>query len=100
MENEQVKTEIFQVLDQVMTRPDAILASNTSSIPLVKLAVATSRPDQVVGIHFFNPAPVQQLVELIPALTTSEARSAGPSCSPRRCWASTRSAPRTAPASW
>ncbi|MEU1178403.1 3-hydroxybutyryl-CoA dehydrogenase [Streptomyces sp. NPDC005820] len=72
VENEQVKTEIFQVLDQVVTRPDAILASNTSSIPLVKLAVATSRPDQVVGIHFFNPAPVQKLVELIPALTTSE----------------------------
>ncbi|MEU3062453.1 3-hydroxybutyryl-CoA dehydrogenase [Streptomyces subrutilus] len=72
VENEQVKTEIFQVLDQVITRPDAILASNTSSIPLVKLAVATSRPDQVIGIHFFNPAPVQQLVELIPALTTGE----------------------------
>ncbi|MEU5600744.1 3-hydroxybutyryl-CoA dehydrogenase, partial [Streptomyces lydicus] len=72
VENEQVKTEIFQVLDQVVTRPDAILASNTSSIPLVKLAVATSRPDQVIGIHFFNPAPVQKLVELIPALTTAE----------------------------
>ncbi|MBB0246622.1 3-hydroxybutyryl-CoA dehydrogenase [Streptomyces alkaliphilus] len=72
VENEQVKTEIFQVLDQVVTRPDAILASNTSSIPLVKLAVATSRPGQVVGIHFFNPAQVQRLVELIPALTTSE----------------------------
>ncbi|MGW8375753.1 3-hydroxybutyryl-CoA dehydrogenase [Streptomyces sp. ODS28] len=72
IENEQVKTEIFQVLDQVVTRQDAILASNTSSIPLVKLAVATSRPDQVIGIHFFNPAPVQQLVELIPALTTGD----------------------------
>ncbi|MET8962371.1 3-hydroxybutyryl-CoA dehydrogenase [Streptomyces sp. NPDC004074] len=72
VENEQVKTEIFQVLDQVVTRPDAILASNTSSIPLVKLAVVTSRPDHVIGIHFFNPAPVQKLVELIPALTTSE----------------------------
>lgn len=72
VENEQVKTEIFQILDQVLTRPDAILASNTSSIPLVKLAVATSRPEQVIGIHFFNPAPVQKLVELIPALTTSE----------------------------
>src|SRR5882757_6685240 len=70
VENEQVKTDIFRVLDQVVTRRDAILASNTSSIPLVKLAVATSRPDQVVGIHFFNPAPVQRLVELIPALTT------------------------------
>lgn len=72
VENEHVKTEIFQVLDQVVNRPDAILASNTSSIPLVKLAVATSRPDRVIGIHFFNPAPVQKLVELIPALTTSE----------------------------
>lgn len=72
VESEQVKTEIFQVLDQVVTRQDAILASNTSSIPLVKLAVATTRPDHVIGIHFFNPAPVQQLVELIPALTTSE----------------------------
>jgi 3-hydroxybutyryl-CoA dehydrogenase len=72
VESETVKTEIFQVLDQVVTRPDAILASNTSSIPLVKLAVATSRPDRVLGIHFFNPAPVQRLVELVPALTTSD----------------------------
>ncbi|QKW05592.1 3-hydroxybutyryl-CoA dehydrogenase [Streptomyces sp. NA04227] len=72
VENEQVKAEIFQVLDQVVTRQDAILASNTSSIPLVRLAVSTSRPDHVIGIHFFNPAPVQKLVELIPALTTSE----------------------------
>lgn len=100
VENEQVKTEIFQILDQVVTRPDAILASNTSSIPLVKLAVATSRPDQVVGIHFFNPAPVQKLVELIPALTTSEERSPAPSRSPRSFSASTRSAPRTGRASW
>ncbi|SDO63330.1 3-hydroxybutyryl-CoA dehydrogenase [Actinacidiphila guanduensis] len=70
VENEQVKLDIFRTLDQVVERPDAILASNTSSIPLVRLAVATSRPDQVLGIHFFNPAPVQRLVELIPALTT------------------------------
>ncbi|WUH94621.1 3-hydroxybutyryl-CoA dehydrogenase [Streptomyces sp. NBC_00433] len=70
VENEQVKTDIFRVLDQVVTREDAILASNTSSIPLVRLAVATSRPEHVLGIHFFNPAPVQALVELIPALTT------------------------------
>ncbi|MFE0690845.1 3-hydroxybutyryl-CoA dehydrogenase [Streptomyces sp. JH002] len=72
VESEPVKTEIFQVLDQVVTRPDAILASNTSSIPLVKLAVATGRPQQVIGIHFFNPPQVQTLVELIPALTTGE----------------------------
>jgi 3-hydroxybutyryl-CoA dehydrogenase len=70
VENEQVKLDIFHVLDQVVTREDAILASNTSSIPLVRLAVATSRPEMVMGIHFFNPAPVQRLVELIPALTT------------------------------
>ena len=72
VENEQVKTEIFQVLDQVVTRADAILASNTSAIPLVNLAVATSRPGQVIGIHFFNPAQVQRLVELVPALTTTD----------------------------
>ncbi|MEE4542980.1 3-hydroxybutyryl-CoA dehydrogenase [Streptomyces sp. V4-01] len=71
VENEQVKLDIFRVLDQVVVRRDAILASNTSSIPLVRLAVATSRPDHVLGIHFFNPAPVQRLVELIPALTTA-----------------------------
>jgi 3-hydroxybutyryl-CoA dehydrogenase len=71
VENEQVKTDIFRALDRVLSRPDAILASNTSAIPLVRLAVATSRPDRVLGIHFFNPAPVQRLVELIPALTTS-----------------------------
>lgn len=70
VEDERVKTDIFKVLDQVVRREDAILASNTSSIPLVRLAVATSRPDRVLGIHFFNPAPVQALVELIPALTT------------------------------
>lgn len=70
VEDEQVKTELFTTLDQVV-REEAILASNTSSIPVVRLAVATSRPDRVLGIHFFNPAPVQALVELIPALTTS-----------------------------
>ncbi|MFC1407782.1 3-hydroxybutyryl-CoA dehydrogenase [Streptacidiphilus sp. N1-12] len=70
-EREDVKTAIFQRLDQVVERRDAVLASNTSSIPIVKLASATSRPEQVLGIHFFNPAPVQKLVEIIPTLTTS-----------------------------
>ncbi len=55
-----------------MKDPDAILASNTSSIPIVRLGAATSRPERVVGIHFFNPAPVMKLVEVIPAITTSE----------------------------
>jgi 3-hydroxybutyryl-CoA dehydrogenase len=70
-EREDIKVAIFQKLDKVVERPDAILASNTSSIPIVKLASATSRPAQVIGLHFFNPAPVQKLVEVIPALTTS-----------------------------
>ncbi|MDH6140530.1 MULTISPECIES: 3-hydroxybutyryl-CoA dehydrogenase [Kitasatospora] len=70
-EIEEIKVRIFQTLDQVVTRRDAVLASNTSSIPIVKLAAATSRPEQVIGLHFFNPAPVQRLVEVIPTLTTS-----------------------------
>ena len=69
-EREDVKVAIFQTLDQVVERRDAILASNTSSIPIVKLASATVRPEQVIGLHFFNPAPVQSLVEIIPTLTT------------------------------
>ncbi|WP_285900286.1 3-hydroxybutyryl-CoA dehydrogenase [Frankia sp. R82] len=71
-ENEQLKAEIFGTLDKVVTRPDALFASNTSSIPIMKLGVATSRPEQVVGIHFFNPVPVQKLVEIVPSLLTSE----------------------------
>ena len=70
-EREDIKIKIFQTLDQVVERRDAILASNTSSIPIVKLAATTSRPEQVIGLHFFNPAPVQKLVEVIPTLTTS-----------------------------
>jgi len=70
-EREDIKVKIFETLDQIITRRDAILASNTSSIPIVKLAAATSRPEQVIGLHFFNPAPVQKLVEVIPTLTTS-----------------------------
>nr|WP_285223709.1 3-hydroxybutyryl-CoA dehydrogenase [Frankia sp. AiPa1] len=71
-ENEQLKSEIFATLDKVVTRPDAIFASNTSSIPIIRLGVATARPEQVVGIHFFNPVPVQKLVEIVPSLLTSE----------------------------
>ncbi len=71
-ENEQLKTGVFAELDRVLTDPDAILASNTSSIPIAKLAAATSRPAQVIGVHFFNPVPVLKLVELVPSLVTSE----------------------------
>jgi 3-hydroxybutyryl-CoA dehydrogenase len=72
VENPDVKAALFTELDRVIKRPDAILATNTSSIPVVRLAQATTRPAQVVGLHFFNPVPVQKLVELIPSLLTSE----------------------------
>ncbi|MDL5205756.1 3-hydroxybutyryl-CoA dehydrogenase [Streptomyces sp. ALI-76-A] len=70
-ENREVKTGVLKTLDQVVTDPEAILATNTSSIPVVDLAVVTGRPTHVLGLHFFNPVPVQALVEIIPALTTS-----------------------------
>jgi 3-hydroxybutyryl-CoA dehydrogenase len=71
VEDEDVKTELFARLDTIVTSPTAVLASNTSSIPVMKLAVATTRPQQVIGIHFFNPVPVLQLVELVPSLLTA-----------------------------
>ena len=71
-EDEPAKVEMFRTLDDVVADPDAILASNTSSIPIVKLGAATSRPHQVIGIHFFNPVPVLALVELVPSLMTSK----------------------------
>jgi len=67
-----VKRELFTRLDDIL-KPEAILASNTSTLPLVELAMATERPDMVVGIHFFNPAPMMSLVEVIAPLTASEA---------------------------
>ncbi|MEW2502017.1 3-hydroxybutyryl-CoA dehydrogenase [Amycolatopsis sp. CA-161197] len=72
LEQEQAKTDVFAQLDKLVSRPDAIFASNTSSIPIVKIAMATSRPQQVVGIHFFNPVPVLPLVELVPSLLTAD----------------------------
>ncbi|KQW46089.1 3-hydroxybutyryl-CoA dehydrogenase [Nocardioides sp. Root1257] len=71
-EDEAAKVALFKSLDAIVEAPDAILASNTSSIPIMKLGVVTSRPTQVIGIHFFNPVPVLQLVELVPSLLTSE----------------------------
>lgn len=71
VENEAMKVDIFQELDRVVEAPDAILASNTSSIPIMKLGTATQRPEQVIGIHFFNPVPVLKLVELVTSLMTS-----------------------------
>src|SRR5579863_3633030 len=66
----EIKTEIFRDLDQ-LCRPDVILASNTSSISITKLAALTKRPDKVIGMHFFNPVPVMKLVEVIRGLATS-----------------------------
>jgi 3-hydroxybutyryl-CoA dehydrogenase len=71
-EDEQIKVEIFTKLDGIVERPDALLASNTSSIPIMKLGMATSRPAQVIGVHFFNPVPVLPLVELVPSLLTAD----------------------------
>jgi 3-hydroxybutyryl-CoA dehydrogenase len=70
-ENEAAKLGVFRRLDEVVTDPLAVLASNTSSIPIMKLGMATKRPSQVIGIHFFNPVPVLPLVELVTSLLTS-----------------------------
>jgi 3-hydroxybutyryl-CoA dehydrogenase len=75
VEDEAAKTLVFEALDKIVD-DDAVLASNTSSIPIMKLAMATSRPENVIGIHFFNPVPVLDLVELVTSLHTS-AETAG-----------------------
>jgi 3-hydroxybutyryl-CoA dehydrogenase len=67
----EIKAEIFRDLDR-LTRPETILASNTSSISITKLAALTKRPDKVIGMHFFNPVPVMKLVEVIRGLATSQ----------------------------
>ncbi|MCO4758623.1 MAG: 3-hydroxybutyryl-CoA dehydrogenase [Oceanospirillaceae bacterium] len=69
-ENEEIKNKIFKQLDE-LCKPDAILASNTSSLSITRLAATTSRPDKVIGMHFMNPVPVLALVEVINGLQTS-----------------------------
>ena len=71
-EKESIKLDLFTRIGAILEDPEAILASNTSSIPIVKLGAVSGRPDRVMGVHFFNPAPVMKLVELIPSLTTGE----------------------------
>lgn len=66
-----VKKETFKKLDAT-THPDIILATNTSSLPIIEIAVSTKRPDKVIGMHFFNPVPLMKLVEIIKGLATSE----------------------------
>jgi 3-hydroxybutyryl-CoA dehydrogenase len=70
-ENPQVKKQTFAELDQICP-PHTILASNTSSIPIIQMATATQRPDKVLGMHFMNPVPVMRLIEYVRTLTTSD----------------------------
>jgi 3-hydroxybutyryl-CoA dehydrogenase len=70
-ENETLKMKIFRELDEI-TQDSCVLASNTSSIPITRLAAATRRPDKVIGMHFMNPVPIMKLVEVIPSMTSSE----------------------------
>jgi 3-hydroxybutyryl-CoA dehydrogenase len=70
-EDRATKLELFRRLDEI-TRPDVVLASNTSSIPIVDLGAATKRPELVIGLHFFNPVPIMGLVEIVKAITTSD----------------------------
>jgi 3-hydroxybutyryl-CoA dehydrogenase len=70
-EHPDTKREVFGRLDEIVG-PDVVLASNTSSIPIVDLGAATKRPEQVVGLHFFNPVPVMRLIEVVKAITTSD----------------------------
>jgi 3-hydroxybutyryl-CoA dehydrogenase len=75
VEDAAVKADVFRRADEIFP-PEAILASNTSSIPITTLAAATSRPDKVIGMHFFNPVPVLKLVEVIRAVQTSDETTA------------------------
>lgn len=72
IEDESVKTDLFAELDRVVQDPEAVLASNTSSIPIMKIAAATKNPGRVLGLHFFNPVPVLPLVELVNTLVTDQ----------------------------
>ncbi len=76
VEYEPLKAEIFTALDRIVTADDAILATNTSSLPITRLATNTERPEQVIGMHFFNPVPVMKLMELITTVVTNPAAAA------------------------
>jgi 3-hydroxybutyryl-CoA dehydrogenase len=71
-EQESLKLDLFERLDAIVEHPSAVFASNTSSIPIMKLAMATARPERVIGVHFFNPVPVLPLVEVISSLLTAD----------------------------
>lgn len=71
-ESASLKVDVFSRLDRIVESGEAVLATNTSAIPIMKLAMATRRPERVVGLHFFNPVPVRPLVELVPSLLTDD----------------------------
>nr|WP_120491937.1 3-hydroxybutyryl-CoA dehydrogenase [Corynebacterium lactis] len=75
VENPEVKASVFSQLDAIVEADDAILASNTSSLPIQSIAAATKRPERVMGLHFFNPVPVLPLVEHVVTLSTGEVQS-------------------------
>jgi 3-hydroxybutyryl-CoA dehydrogenase len=79
-----VKRELFRELEQIV-QPEGILATNTSTLPVVELAMATQRPDRVCGIHFFNPAPLMRLVEIVRPLTASDGTIATATAFAERC---------------
>jgi 3-hydroxybutyryl-CoA dehydrogenase len=75
VEDLEVKRDLFARIDAIVTDPDAILASNTSSIPITQIALSTTRPQSVVGMHFFNPAQIMPLVEVISTVITDETQA-------------------------
>ncbi|MFJ6072742.1 3-hydroxybutyryl-CoA dehydrogenase [Streptomyces sp. NPDC093065] len=80
VENADAKTEIFAALDKIVEDPEAILATNTSSLPVMRLGMATGRADRVVGLHFFNPVPILPLVEVVASLHTTPETVAAVEC--------------------
>lgn len=99
VEDEQVKAEVLTTLDKVLFVEDAVLATDTSAIPVTRLGITTGRASHVLGLHFFNPAPVMPLVELVSSLQPPLRSSTGSRPSPPTRSASASSAPAIAPAS-
>jgi 3-hydroxybutyryl-CoA dehydrogenase len=97
VEEIRVKEEVFRAADQTLPAA-AVLASNTSSIPITSLAAVTGRPDRVIGMHFFNPVPVMKLVEVIRAMQTSD-ETAAAIVALAEDWARSRRRRTTSPAS-
>ena len=98
LEEPDVKREVFAELDRIL-RPDAILATNTSALSVTELAAASGTPERVVGMHFFNPAPLMPLVEVVRTELTSTTRRTRPPSPSRSSSARSRSAATTRRAS-